>query len=198
MAKKKKKTPEADAYNIELRPNEKILKTARPGRAAELYFFVPAFICIGLAVALSMTTVWAYVSSYIPAGTTMVTVSALLLVFGFLMLFLRFVVMGRFYLITNERVIVTKGRGRKSQMFLNLEDIHGVYINQGMLYRPFRLAVLEFFSPSSQPRTKSFLIFSYSSTAFQFTFLNKRDGEECYSLLQKMLNVRRELPKNRG
>ena len=83
-------------------------------------------------------------------------------------------------------------------MFLNLEDIHGVFINQGMLYRLFRLAVIEFFSPSSQPRTKSFLIFSYSSTAFQFTFLSKRDGEECYSLLQKMLNVRRELPKNNG
>lgn len=196
MAKKRKKHAIPDDENIELRPNEKILKTAKPGRAAELYFIIPALICFALGITLSMTTVWAYISSYIPAGTTMVTVMALLFVVGVLMLFLRFVVMGRFYLITNERVIVTKGKGRKSQMFLNLEDIHGVYLNQGMLYRAFRLAVIEFFSPSSQPRSKSFLIFSYSSTAFQFTFLNKRDGEECYSLLQKLLNVRRELPKN--
>lgn len=194
MAKKKKHGAD-ESENIQLRPNEKILKTARPGRAAELYFIVPALVFFGIGIALSMTSAWAYISSYIPAGTTMVTVMALLFVLGFLMLFLRFVVMGRFYLITNERVIVTKGRARKTQMFLNLEDIHGAFINQSMLYRVFRLAVIEFFSPSSQPRSKSFLIFSYSSTAFQFTFLNKTDGEECYSLLQTLLNVRRELPK---
>ena len=51
MAKKKKQGGD-ESENIQLRPNEKILKTARPGRAAELYFIVPALAFFGVGIAL--------------------------------------------------------------------------------------------------------------------------------------------------
>ena len=189
-----KKIP--DDYNIVLREGEEILMTARPGKAANLVFLIPMIVCFALLPVLSLTGALTFVQDVIPAGVTLVTISGVLLLLGLLMLFLRFVVMGRFYLITNERVIVTKGHARKTQMFLNLEDIHGVFVNQNFLYRLFRLAVIDFFSPSSPNRTKSFLIFSYTSTPLQFTFLSKKDGDAAYEMLQKLIHPRASKTKN--
>ena len=190
----KKKMP--DDYNIALREGEEILMTARPGKAANLVFLIPMIVCFALIPVLSLTGALTFVKDVIPAGVTLVTISGVLLLLGLLMLFLRFVVMGRFYLITNERVIVTKGHARKTQMFLNLEDIHGVFVNQNFLYRLFRLAVIDFFSPSSPNRTKSFLFFSYTSTPLQFTFLSKKDGDAAYEMLQKLIHPRASKTKN--
>ena len=186
---KKKQIP--DDFNIFLREGEEILLTAKPGKAANLFFLLPAIIAFSLLPILSLTGAFTFVQDYVPAGVTLVTISGLLLIFGLLMIFLRMIVMGRFYVITNQRVIVAKGKGRKSQMFLNLEDIHGVSMNQNLLYRIFRLVVIDFFSPSSPDRTKSFLIFSYTSTPLQFTFLSKMDGEAAFELLQKLVHVGR-------
>ena len=98
--------------------------------------------------------------------------------------------MGRFYLVTNERLIVTKGKARRSQMFLDLEDVFGVSINQNILYRIFHLADIDFQSPSSQPRTKTILIISFTSTIFKFSFLSKDDGVEMYRVLEQITSLR--------
>lgn len=185
--KRKKKDKKAPDFNISLRQNEKILHTAAPGISANLFFLVPSLVCFGLIAALLTTSVWAYVKDYLPAGHTTLTISVVLFVAGVVMIILRFIVMGRFYIVTNERLIVTKGKARKSQMFLNLEDVHGVSIAQNPLYRMFRLADIDFHSPSSQPRTKSFLIISFTSTVFKFNFLSRDDGVETYRLLEQLI-----------
>ncbi|MBP5217226.1 MAG: PH domain-containing protein [Bacilli bacterium] len=183
MAKKKN----APDYNIILRPGEEILHTAAPGKSANIFFFVPALACFLFACALLTTSVWSYVKDYIPAGHTTITIAAVLFAAGLFMVMMRFVIMGRFYIVTNQRLIVTKGKARKSQMFLELADVYGVSINQNFIYRLFRLADIDFHSPSSQPRTKSFLIISFTSTVFKFNFLSREDGTETYRLLEQMI-----------
>ena len=189
MAKKNKKEKpvRADDFNIVLRPEEKILHTAHPGHPAEVFFFVPAFICFLGAPALIFTTVWAYIKEYIPGGNTAVTFAAILVALGIGLIIYRFIIMGRFYIVTNQRLIVTKGRARKSQMFLNLEDVYGISINQNFLYRLFHLADIDFQSPASPPRTRSFLILSFTSTIFKFNFLSREDGVETYRLLEQLI-----------
>ena len=185
MKKKEKNAPD---YNIALRPGEEILHTAAPGKTANVFFLVPALICFALIAALLTTSVWAYVKDYLPAGHTTITVAAVLFAAGIFLIIMRFIIMGRFYIVTNERLIVTKGKARRSQMFLNLCDINGVSIAQNLLYRIFHLADIDFQSPSSQPRTKSFLIISFTSTIFKFNFLSREDGVETYRLLEQMIN----------
>ena len=187
MSKKKNKEKSPQDYNIVLREGEKILHTAAPGKSANLFFLVPALVCFVLIGALLSTGIWAYVKDYLPAGHTTITIAAVLFAVGVLLIIFRFIVMGRFYIVTNERLIVTKGKARKSQMFLNLQDINGVSINQNFFYRLFRLADIDFQSPSSQPRTKTILIISFTSTIFQFNFLSKDDGEETYRLLEQLV-----------
>lgn len=185
MAKKEKNAPD---FNICLRKGEKILHTAAPGKTANLFFIVPSLVCFLLISALLTTSIWSYVSNYVPAGHTLITISAVLFAAGILLIIFRFIVMGRFYIVTNERLIVTKGKARKSQMFLNLNDINGVSISQSFLYRIFRLADIDFQSPSSQPRTKSFVIISFTSTIFKFNFLSREDGVETYRLLEELIS----------
>ena len=184
MAKKEKSAPD---YNIKLRPNEEILHTAAPGKAANIFFLVPALVCVLLSFALFTTSIWSYVSEYIPAGHTTITIGAVLIAAAVVLIIMSFVVMGRFYIVTNQRLIVTKGKARKSQMFLNLEDVYGVSISQSFIYRLFRLADIDFHSPSSQPRTKSFVIISFTSTVFKFNFLSREDGTETYRLLERLI-----------
>lgn len=193
---KKNKPHQAPDFNIALRPEEKILHTAHPGRPAELFFLVPAIVCFVLAPALIFTTVWAFIKDYVPGGSTSVTIAGALILFGVYLIIQRFIVMNRFYLITNERVIVTKGRGRKSQMFLNIEDVYGVSISQSLLYRIFRLADIDFHSPSSQPRTKTFLIISFTSTVFKFSFLSHKEGVEAFRLLEQLVGHNQKSDKN--
>ena len=197
MAKKEKKTKiKADpAYNIVLRPGEEILHTASPGKSANLFFLVPALICIALIGALLSTSIWAYVKDYMPAGHTTITIAGVLLLAAVFLTIKRFVIMGRFYLVTNERLIVTKGSARRSQMFLDIEDIYGVSINQNIFYRIFHLADVDFQSPSSQPRTKTFLIISFTSTIFKFNFLSKSDGVEMYRLLEQLVSSHKKFEK---
>ena len=187
MSKKKNKEKSPQGFNIVLREGEKILHTSAPGKSANLFFLVPALTCFILIGALLSTGIWAYVKDYLPAGHTTITIAAVLLAIGVLLIIFRFIVMGRFYIVTNERLIVTKGKARKSQMFLNLQDVNGVSINQNLIYRLFRLADIDFQSPSSQPRTKTFLIISFTSTIFKFNFLSKDDGEETYRLLEQLV-----------
>lgn len=190
MAKKEKKIkPKAAAdYNIVLRPGEEILHTASPGKSANLFFLVPALICLALIGALLSTSIWAYVKDYMPAGHTTVTIAGVLFVASIFLVIKRFVIMGRFYLVTNQRLIVTMGKARRSQMFLDIDDIYGVSISQNIFYRIFRLADIDFQSPSSQPRTKSFLIISFTSTIFKFNFLSRSDGVEMYRLLEQIVS----------
>ena len=194
MTKKKSKKAAPD-FNIVLRPKEEILHTAAPGIAANLFFLVPALVCFALIIALLTTSVWAYVKDYLPAGHTTLTISIVLFVAGVFLIIMRFIVMGRFYIVTNQRLIVTKGRARKSQMFLKLEDVYGLSIDQSFLYRIFRLADIDFQSPSSQPRTKSFLIISFTSTIFKFNFLSRNDGVETYRLLEQLVMHNKEEEK---
>lgn len=190
MSKKEKTTKPKAApdYNIALRPGEEILHTASPGKSANLFFLVPALICLALIAALLSTSIWAYVKDYMPAGHTTITIAGVLLLAAVFLTIKRFAIMGRFYLVTNQRLIVTKGAARRSQMFLELEDIFGVSISQNILYRIFSLADIDFQSPSSQPRTKSFLIVSFTSTIFKFSFLSKNDGVEMYRLLEQLVS----------
>lgn len=189
MAKKEKKIkPKSQPdYNIVLRPGEEILHTAAPGKSANLFFLVPALICLALIAALLSTSIWAYVKAYMPAGHTTITIAAVLFVAAVILIINRFIIMGRFYLVTNQRLIVTKGKARRSQMFLDINDVYGVSIGQNLLYRIFRLADIDFQSPSSQPRTRSFLIISFTSTIFKFNFLSKSDGVEMYRLLEQLV-----------
>lgn len=185
MAKKEKPKSKTD-YNIALRPGEKILHTAAPGKTANFFFLVPALICLALIGALLTTSIWAYVKEYMPAGHTTITIAGVLLLAAIFLVIKRFIIMGRFYLVTNERLIVTKGKARRSQMFLDIEDVYGVSISQNILYRIFHLADIDFQSPSSQPRTKTFLIISFTSTIFKFNFLSREDGVEMFRLLEKL------------
>ena len=185
MAKKEKPKSKAD-YNIALRPGEKILHTAAPGKTANFFFLVPALICLALIGALLTTSIWAYVKEYMPAGHSTITIAGVLLLAAIFLVIKRFIIMGRFYLVTNERLIVTKGKARRSQMFLDIEDVYGVSISQNILYRIFHLADIDFQSPSSQPRTKTFLIISFTSTIFKFNFLSREDGVEMFRLLEKL------------
>ena len=187
MAKKKKKEKAAIDFNIVLRPGEKILHTAAPGKSANLFFFVPALICIALIATLLSTGAWAYVKDYMPAGHTTMTIAGVLAVIVVFLIIKRFSIMGRFYLVTNERLIVTQGKARRSQMFLDLEDVYGVSINQNFLYH---IADIDFQSPSSQPRTKTILVISFTSTIFKFNFLSREDGVETYRLLEQITSLR--------
>ena len=199
MAKKEKKEnlKASPDYNIVLRPGEIILHTAAPGKPANLFFLVPALICLSLIAALLTTSVWAYVKEYMPAGHTTVTIAGVLLLAAIVLVVMRFIVMGRFYIVTNERLIVTKGKARRSQMFLDIEDIYGVSISQNILYRLFRLADIDFQSPSSQPRTKSFLIISFTSTIFKFNFLSRDDGVEMFRLLEQLTSHKEKIEDNK-
>ncbi len=190
MAKKKAKAE--PGYNIALWEGEQILHTAAPGKAANLFFLIPALVCVAFIIALLTTSAWAYIKDYIPAGHTTVTIAAVLAAAATFLIMMRFVVMGRYYIVTNERVIVTKGKGRRSQMFLDFDDIYGVSINQNFLYRVCHLADIDFHSPSSQPRTKAFIIISFTSTVFKFNFLSRDHGVEMYRLLEKLLAGRRQ------
>ena len=192
MAKKR-----APDYNIKLRPGEEILHTAAPGKTATIFFVVPALACFLLASALLTTSIWSYVKDYIPAGHTTITIAAVLYAVGLFLLMMCLVVMGRYYIVTNQRLIVTKGRARKSQMFLELADVYGVSISQNFIYRIFHLADIDFQSPSSQPRTKSFLIISFTSTIFKFNFLSREDGTETYRLLEQLIGRSRNESKEK-
>lgn len=196
MAKKEKPKAKAD-YNIVLRPGEKVLHTAAPGKSANLFFLVPALICLALIGALLTTSIWAYVKEYMPAGHTTITIAGVLLLAAIVLIIYRFIIMGRFYIVTNERLIVTKGKARRSQMFLDIEDIYGVSINQNLLYRIFRLADIDFQSPSSQPRTKTLLIISFTSTIFKFNFLSRNDGVEMFRLLEQLTSHREKVEENK-
>ncbi len=194
MAKKEKVKSKPD-YNIALRPGETILHTAAPGKTANLFFLVPALICVALIAALLTTSVWAYVKEYMPAGHTTITIAGVLLLAAIFLIIKRFIIMGRFYLVTNERLIVTKGKARRSQMFLDIDDVYGVSISQNILYRMFHLADIDFQSPSSQPRTKTFLIISFTSTIFKFNFLSRDDGVEMYRLLEQLTSHKEKEPE---
>jgi len=199
MAKKEKKVKEKAKpdYNIVLRPGETILHTAAPGKTANLFFLVPAFICIAFIGALLSTGIWAYVKDYMPAGHTTITIAGVLLLAAIYLVIKRFIIMGRFYIVTNERLIVTKGKARRSQMFLDIKDVYGVSINQNIFYRMFHLADIDFQSPSSQPRTKTLLIISFTSTIFKFSFLYKDDGVELYRLLEQLTSHREMEEENK-
>lgn len=199
MAKKEKKIKEKARpdYNIVLRPGETILHTAKPGKTANFFFLVPAFICLALIGALLSTGIWAYVKDYMPAGHTTLTIAGVLLLAALFLIFKRVAIMGRFYLVTNERLIVTKGKARRSQMFLDIVDVYGVSINQNIFYRMFHLADIDFQSPSSQPRTKTFLIISFTSTIFKFNFLSRDDGVELYRLLEQLISRHEKEKENK-
>ena len=82
-------------------------------------------------------------------------------------------------------------------MFLELADVYGVSISQNFIYRIFHLADIDFQSPSSQPRTKSFLIISFTSTIFKFNFLSREDGTETYRLLEQLIGRSRNESKEK-
>lgn len=194
MAKKKKSKPALlERLNLRLFHDEKVLYVTKPGRRMDLFFSLIVLALIGACVALYLLGAWGLTVNNPVGGGSSISVASVGVAGIVAVILYRFYVMGHVFVLTNRRVIVLKGRKLASRKFLNLDEIGGAEMNQGFFYRLFGLATIDFFSPSSQPKTRTFLlIISFTSTSFKFIYLAHKDGEAVYDLLAEELE---KLPK---
>ena len=178
--------------NLRLLHDEKVLYVARPGRRMDLYFLLVFLILVGFCVALFLLGAWGLTVQNPWGGGSSISVASVGVLAAVGIIIYRFIVMGHAFVLTNRRVIVLKGGKFRTRKFLNLDEIGGAEIDQGLFYRIFGLATIDFFSPSSQPKTRTILIISFSSTTFKFIYLARKDGEAIYDLLCEELE---KLPK---
>ena len=181
-----------EKMNLRLLPEEEVLYVARPGKRMDLFFLIIFLGLVALCVTLYFLGAWGLRVNNPAGGGSSISVASAAVVGAVGIVIYRFIVMGHAFVLTNHRVIVLKGNKFRTRKFLNLDEIGGAQIDQGMLYAVFGLATIDFFSPSSQPKVKTFLIISFSSTSFKFIYLARKDGEAIYELLCAELE---KLPK---
>ena len=186
--RKDRSMTDINKMNLRLMEDEEVLYVARPGRRMDLYFLLIFFSLVALCVALYLLGAWGMVVNVPAGGIPSISVASIGVVGAVAVVIYRFVVMGHAFVLTNRRVIVLKGGKFLTRKFLSLTAIGGAEINQGLLYRAFGLATIDFFSPSSQPKVKTILIIlSFSSTSFKFIYLTRKDAEAIYTLLCEQL-----------
>lgn len=185
---------DTEKMNLRLLPEERVLYAARPGKRMDLFFLLIFLLLVGLCVTLYLLGAWGLTVNNPWGGGSSISVASVGIIGAIGIVIYRFIVMGHAFVLTNHRVIVLKGRKFRTRKFLNLDEIGGAEIDQGFLYQVFGLATIDFFSPSSQPKTKTILIISFSSTSFKFIYLARKDGEQIYELLCEELE---KLPKRK-
>ena len=183
-----------EKMDLRLMPEEEVLYVARPGKRMDLFFLIVFLAIVGFCIALYFLGAWGLRVNNPAGGGSSISVASVGVIAAVAVVIYRFIVMGHAFMLTNHRVIVLKGGKFRSRKFLNLDEIGGAEIDQGFLYRLFGLATIDFFSPSSQPKVKTFLIISFSSTSFKFIYLARKDGEAIYNLLTEELE---KLPKRK-
>ena len=183
-----------EKMDLRLMPEEEVLYVARPGKRMDLFFLIVFLAIVGFCIALYFLGAWGLMVNNPAGGGSSISVASVGVIAAVAVVIYRFIVMGHAFVLTNHRVIVLKGGKFRSRKFLNLDEIGGAEIDQGFLYRLFGLATIDFFSPSSQPKVKTFLIISFSSTSFKFIYLARKDGEAIYNLLTEELE---KLPKRK-
>ncbi|MBQ7244324.1 MAG: PH domain-containing protein [Bacilli bacterium] len=183
-----------EKMDLRLMPEEEVLYVARPGKRMDLFFLIVFLAIVGFCIALYFLGAWGLRVNNPAGGGSSISVASVGVIAAVAVVIYRFIVMGHAFVLTNHRVIVLKGGKFRSRKFLNLDEIGGAEIDQGFLYRLFGLATIDFFSPSSQPKVKTFLIISFSSTSFKFIYLARKDGEAIYNLLTEELE---KLPKRK-
>ena len=183
-----------EKMDLRLMPEEEVLYVARPGKRMDLFFLIVFLAIVGFCIALYFLGAWGLRVNNPAGGGSSISVASVGVIGAVAVVIYRFIVMGHAFVLTNHRVIVLKGGKFRSRKFLNLDEIGGAEIDQGFLYRLFGLATIDFFSPSSQPKVKTFLIISFSSTSFKFIYLARKDGEAIYNLLTEELE---KLPKRK-
>ncbi|MBR1847548.1 MAG: PH domain-containing protein [Bacilli bacterium] len=186
--RKDRSMTDINKMNLRLMEDEEVLYVARPGRRMDLYFLLIFLSLVALCVALYLLGAWGMVVNVPSGGIPSISVASIGVVGAVAVVIYRFIVMGHAFVLTNRRVIVLKGGKFLTRKFLSLTAIGGAEINQGLLYRAFGLATIDFFSPSSQPKVKTILIIlSFSSTSFKFIYLTRKDAEAIYTLLCEQL-----------
>ena len=186
--RKDRSMTDINKMNLRLMEDEEVLYVARPGRRMDLYFLLIFLSLVALCVVLYVLGAWGMVVNVPAGGIPSISVASIGVVGAVAVVIYRFVVMGHAFVLTNRRVIVLKGGKFLTRKFLSLTAIGGAEINQGLLYRAFGLATIDFFSPSSQPKVKTILIIlSFSSTSFKFIYLTRKDAEAIYTLLCEQL-----------
>ncbi|MDY6392085.1 MAG: PH domain-containing protein [Bacilli bacterium] len=186
--RKDRSMTDINKMNLRLMEDEEVLYVARPGRRMDLYFLLIFLSLVALCVALYLLGAWGMVVNVPAGGIPSISVASIGVVGAVAVVLYRFIVMGHAFVLTNRRVIVLKGGKFLTRKFLSLTAIGGAEINQGLLYRAFGLATIDFFSPSSQPKVKTILIIlSFSSTSFKFIYLTRKDAEAIYTLLCEQL-----------
>ncbi len=183
-----------EKMDLRLMPEEKVLYVARPGKRMDLFFLIVFLAIVGFCIALYFLGAWGLRVNNPAGGGSSISVASVGVIAAVAVVIYRFIVMGHAFVLTNHRVIVLKGGKFRSRKFLNLDEIGGAEIDQGFLYHLFGLATIDFFSPSSQPKVKTVLIISFSSTSFKFIYLARKDGEAIYNLLTEELE---KLPKRK-
>ena len=186
--RKDRSMTDINKMNLRLMEDEEVLYVARPGRRMDLYFLLIFLSLVALCVVLYVLGAWGMVVNVPAGGIPSISVASIGVVGAVAVVIYRFIVMGHAFVLTNRRVIVLKGGKFLTRKFLSLTAIGGAEINQGLLYRAFGLATIDFFSPSSQPKVKTILIIlSFSSTSFKFIYLTRKDAEAIYTLLCEQL-----------
>ena len=208
-----------EKMDLRLMPEEEVLYVARPGKRMDLFFLIVFLAIVGFCIALYFLGAWGLRVNNPAGGGSSISVASVGVIAAVAVVIYRFIVMGHAFVLTNHRVIVLKGGKFRSRKFraYGLHDVcpcHAGFrhkrdprctqcrrrygrppeIDQGFLYRLFGLATIDFFSPSSQPKVKTFLIISFSSTSFKFIYLARKDGEAIYNLLTEELE---KLPKRK-
>ncbi len=186
--RKDRSMTDINKMNLRLMEDEEVLYVARPERRMDLYFLLIFLSLVALCVVLYVLGAWGMVVNVPAGGIPSISVASIGVVGAVAVVIYRFVVMGHAFVLTNRRVIVLEGGKFLTRKFLSLTAIGGAEINQGLLYRAFGLATIDFFSPSSQPKVKTILIIlSFSSTSFKFIYLTRKDAEAIYTLLCEQL-----------
>ena len=91
----------------------------------------------------------------------------------------------RRYILTDKRIVIQRGgRIKKSFRSLSLESVHGVEKDYNFLYNRFGLATIDFFTMAAGSKTTKIKILSFSSTSFKFQWVDKRDADQVYELMQ--------------
>lgn len=91
----------------------------------------------------------------------------------------------RRYILTDKRIVIQRGgRIKRSFRSLSLASVHGAEKDYNFVYNWFGLATIDFFTMAASSKTTKLKILSFSSTSFKFQWVDKRDADKVYELMQ--------------
>ena len=94
-------------------------------------------------------------------------------------------VRNRRYILTDKRIVILRGGIiKKSYRTLALVSVHGAQKDETFIYNWFGLATIDFYAMAAGSNMTKLKLLSFSSTSFKFQWVDKKDAEKVYELMQ--------------